>query len=119
MLEEIAFTWSGDLLIEQHHRSRGDRATTTSWEYHPTLAHPIIQVTDGTVHAVVTNGYGVPMDLVGIDGGHAVDRAAIPVRADGRYLDAETGLQYCRSRYYDPATDRFLLEPRKVPALLR
>jgi RHS repeat-associated protein len=119
MLEETAFTWSGDLLIEQQHKSREGRATTTSWEYHPALAHPIVQVTDGTVHAVVTDGDGVPMDLVGIDGGPAAGPAAIPVRSGGRYLDAETGLQYDGGRYFDPATDRFLLEHREAPALLR
>ena len=119
MLEEITFTWSGDLLIEQEHKSRGGRASTTSWEYHPALAHPIVQVTDGTVHTVVTDGDGVPMDLVGIDGGPSADLAAIPVRSGGRYLDAETGLRYDGGRYFDPATDRFLVQPREAPAVLR
>ncbi|GIM77861.1 hypothetical protein Aau02nite_78020 [Amorphoplanes auranticolor] len=115
VLEETVFVWSGNLLVEQHHRTRAG-VSTTAWEYHPAAAHPIAQVTDGTLHTVVTDGAGVPMDVVGIDGTRTGDAAAIPLRVGGRYLDAETGLQYDRSRsYYDAAAARFLPEPRTAP----
>jgi YD repeat-containing protein len=114
--EEIAFVWSGDLLVEQHHRGRGGKVTTTAWEYHPEMAYPVAQVTESGVQAVVTDEAGVPVDVVGIDGTRVGDLETIPLRSGGRYLDAETGLQYDRSRYYDPATARFLPQPRTEPA---
>jgi len=114
VLEETVFVWSGDLLVEQHHRT-GTGVTVTAWEYHPSAAHPVAQVTGGVLHAVVTDGSGVPMDVVGVDGSRAGDAGAIPLRVAGRYFDAETGLQYDRSRYFDPAASRFLPEPRTAP----
>ncbi|BCJ67303.1 DUF6531 domain-containing protein [Polymorphospora rubra] len=118
VLEETQFVWSGDLLVEQHHRDGTGRVTTTAWEYHPALAYPVAQVTDGTVHAVVTGDAGTPPELVGTDGSRPDEPAATPLRLGGRYLDAETGLQYDGSRYYDPATARFLSGSRTAPAPL-
>lgn len=34
--------------------------------------------------------------------------ASTPLQFDGQYTDAESGLQYLRARYYDPATGSFL-----------
>ncbi|MFG1610226.1 DUF6531 domain-containing protein [Actinoplanes sp. NPDC049265] len=105
-VEEFRFVWTGDLLVEQHHRVRGGKVVTTAWEYHPSAAHPVAQITDGTVYAVVTDDAGTPMDVVGLDGVATGAAPVVPVRAGGRYLDAETGLQYHRSGYYDPASSR-------------
>ncbi|SCF40122.1 RHS repeat-associated core domain-containing protein [Micromonospora matsumotoense] len=113
--EETEFVWSGGLLVEQHHRDRGGRVTTTAWEYHPAMADPVAQITDGAVHAVLADVAGAPMVLVGTDGSRPVDPDGVPLRLGGRYLDAETGLEYDGSRYFDPATDRFLVEPRVAP----
>ncbi|MEU6073716.1 DUF6531 domain-containing protein [Micromonospora sp. NPDC047074] len=115
VLEETGFVWSGDLLVEQQHRGRGGRVTTTAWEYHPAVAHPVAQITDGTVHAVVTDDAGTPTRVVGTDGSGPGEPGGIPLRSGGRYLDAETGLQYDGSRYYDPVTARFLPESRTAP----
>ncbi len=115
VLEDIQFTWSGDLLVEQHRRDRDGGNMTTAWEYHPALVYPVVQVTDNALHTVVTDGAGDPMDLVGIDGGATMGPDAIPLRSGGRYLDPETGLQYDRNGYFDPATQRFLPEPRTAP----
>ncbi|MFE9187558.1 transposase [Micromonospora haikouensis] len=68
MLAETTFVWSGGLLVEQHHRTGDGRITTTGWEYHPTVAHPVAQLADGTAQAVVTDGAGGPTALVGTDG---------------------------------------------------
>jgi YD repeat-containing protein len=114
LLEETAFVWSGDLLVEQHHTESGGKVTTTAWDYHPELADPIAQITDGTVHAVVAEVAGAPAEVVGVDGTRTGDAA--PLRLGGRYLDTETGLEFDRSRYFDPATARFLLESRTAPA---
>ncbi|WP_157527156.1 DUF6531 domain-containing protein [Micromonospora rosaria] len=116
VLAETRFVWSGDLLVEQHHRDGDGPLTTTAWEYHPTVAHPVVQVQDGTVRAVVTDGAGTPTGLVGPDSRRPVDPDGTPLRLGGRYLDAETGLQYDGSRYYDPAAARFLPQPRTAPA---
>ncbi|MET0495257.1 MAG: DUF6531 domain-containing protein [Actinoplanes sp.] len=113
VLEEITFVWSGDLLVEQHHRTRAG-VSTTGWEYHPAVPHPVALVMDGAMYTVVTDGTGAPMDVVSVDGKLTGDADMNPLRVGGRYFDAETGLQYDRSRYYDPAAARFLPEPRTV-----
>ncbi|MGX4655166.1 DUF6531 domain-containing protein [Micromonospora sp. SCSIO 07396] len=112
VVEETDFVWSGDLLVEQHHRADGDRVTTTAWEYHPGSAYPVAQIVNGTVFAVLTDEAGTPTQVVGTDGSGPGD---VPLRSAGRYLDAETGLQYDGSCYFDPATARFLPEPRLAP----
>ncbi|MFV2105245.1 DUF6531 domain-containing protein [Micromonospora sp. LOL_015] len=119
VLEETGFVWSGDLLVEQHHRDGTGQVTTTAWEYHPTLAYPVAQLTDGTVHAVVTGGADAPPELVGTDGRRLGDQPGTPVRLGGRYLDVETGLQYDGLRYYDPTTARYLPESRTAAAAVR
>ena len=40
--------------------------------------------------------------------GYATLAAANPFRYRGYYYDTETGFYYLQSRYYDPATGRFL-----------
>ncbi|MEU7977066.1 DUF6531 domain-containing protein [Micromonospora sp. NPDC049081] len=115
VLEETGFVWSGDLLVEQHHRVGRGPVTTTAWEYHPTVAHPLVQIADGTVHAVLTDEAGTPTQVIGIDGSQPGEPGDIPLRSAGRYRDAETGLQYDGSRFFDPATARFLPEPRLAP----
>ncbi|MFV2095941.1 DUF6531 domain-containing protein [Micromonospora sp. LOL_014] len=119
VLEETGFVWSGDLLVEQHHRDGTGQVTTTAWEYHPTLAYPVAQLTDGTVYAVVTGGADAPPELVGTDGRRLGDQPGTPVRLGGRYLDVETGLQYDGLRYYDPTTARYLPESRTAAAAVR
>ncbi|MFI6823155.1 DUF6531 domain-containing protein [Micromonospora sp. NPDC050187] len=115
VLEETRFVWSGDLLVEQHHHAGDGPVTTTAWEYHPPLAHPVAQLTDGTVRAVVVDGTGTRTTLVGTDGSRPGDPDGIPLGPGGRYLDAETGLQYDGSRYHDPLTGRSLPESRTAP----
>jgi YD repeat-containing protein len=112
VLEEISFIWSGNLLVEQHHRDHSGTVSTTVWEYHPEVAHPVAQVIDNDVQAVVTDETGIPVDVAGIDGILTGNLNTIALRSAGRYLDTETGLQYDNSRYYDPATNRHLPQPR-------
>ncbi|MDX6517107.1 MAG: hypothetical protein QOH73_2773, partial [Gaiellaceae bacterium] len=109
--EETTFIWSGNLLIEQQHRDHNGNLTTTAWEYHPELAHLVAQVTNNEVQAVLTDDTGIPIDIADIDGTLTGNLNTIPVRAAGRYLDTETGLQYDNSRYYDPTTNRHLSQP--------
>ena len=78
-----------------------DRGGTVSY-YHYDGSGSVIAMTDafGTVaesYAYGPYGESADGDLIGN-----------PYRFTGRRLDAETGLYYYRTRYYDPVTGRFL-----------
>jgi len=61
------------------------------------------ELADGSGRIAATSrydAYGNPLTHTGT--------ATTPFGYDGQYTDAETGLQYLRARYYDPATSQFL-----------
>jgi len=61
------------------------------------------ELADGSGHIAATyryDAYGNPLTRTGT--------ATTPFGYAGEYTDAETGLQYLRARYYDPATSQFL-----------
>jgi RHS repeat-associated protein len=60
-------------------------------------------LTDGSGNVVATYSYTPFGTVAGKTGS-----AATPFLYDGQYTDADTGLQYLRARYYDPATAQFL-----------
>ncbi|MDQ0383102.1 RHS repeat-associated core domain-containing protein [Amycolatopsis thermophila] len=132
LLERVDFTWDGQVLVEQA-RSAPDGTRVTVWDYEPDTFHPLIQRervprspqewVDEQFHAIVTEPSGAPAELVTDQGavawfartsvfGAVVERAAAPVdtplRYQGQYFDAETGLHYNFHRYYDPALGRYL-----------
>jgi RHS repeat-associated protein len=115
VVEEVRFSWTGDLMIEQT-----GPAGTISWDYLPDGSTPVTQThTDTGLQIVVTNLIGTPTALVDPTGevhwtshgtlwGRVGDPAGTPLRFPGQYHDTETGLHYNRFRYYDPATARYL-----------
>lgn len=68
----------------------------------------------GTVHDLVNNSGTVVNHLKYDSFGNVISQtnaaAFTRYRFTGREFDAETGLQYNRARYYDPATGRFISE---------
>ena len=69
---------------------------------------------------LLVNAAGVPVgsfsyDTYGRTLRHA-GPASTPLQFDGQYTDAESGFQYLRARYYDPATAQFLTADPLVSA---
>lgn len=125
-LERVDFVWDDDVLVEQIRSGKGDTETTV-WDYEPGSFRPLLQRHLTTrapqrVFAVVTDLSGAPAELVDDQGGiewHArisvhgvvVEESGgpgTPLRFQGQYFDAETGLHYNHHRYYDPALGRYL-----------
>lgn len=135
--EEVVFTWDGAVLAEQ----RTTRETLT-WDYDPGTFRAATQLrgtsdaVDREFFAIVTDLVGTPSEMVTLDG-HVVWRRTAglwgsgltagdpgvdcPLRFPGQYHDAETGLHYNLSRYYDPdlaaylSPDPFGLRPAVNP----
>ncbi|GGK49914.1 hypothetical protein GCM10009103_50400 [Pseudomonas koreensis] len=117
------FLWQGERLIagSADHRYR-------SYIYEPGSFRPLVML-DGEGPRKATPFYyqldhlGTPQELTDYSGeimwsakyrayGNlaALDVSEIdnPLRFQGQYFDAETGLHYNRHRYYNPSTGRFL-----------
>jgi RHS repeat-associated protein len=122
---EVFFLWNGDLLAAERHADGGRR----TYLYHRKSHHLIGWVDQdgrGTrsyfVHSdhlgrpqEVTDGQGRLVWAVDYDAFGAIRRVLVaevecPFRSPGQYADAETGLYYNRSRYFDPATARYMSE---------
>ncbi|MDR6927579.1 RHS repeat-associated protein [Pseudomonas sp. BE134] len=117
------FLWQGERLIAE---SADNRYRT--YIYEPASFRPLVML-DGEGPMKATPFYyqldhlGTPQELTDYSGeivwsakyrayGNvaALDVAEIdnPLRFQGQYFDAETGLHYNRNRYYNPGTGRFL-----------
>jgi RHS repeat-associated protein len=122
---ETLFLWNGDLLAAERHADGGQR----TYLYHRKSHHLIGWVdrdAQGTrcyfVHSdhlgrpqEVTDEQGRLVWAVDYDAFGAIRRVLVaevecPFRSAGQYADAETGLYYNRSRYFDPATARYMSE---------
>ncbi|NIE52507.1 type IV secretion protein Rhs [Pantoea sp. Ap-870] len=126
------FIWDGNCLLSE---VRGSRQHI--WIYEDESFAPLAQISlqqGETEHAAQVHWYhndvaGMPRELTSADGSvawraeyrawgntvrveHAQVRHAEPVhqplRYQGQYYDAETGLHYNRFRYYDPDAGRFI-----------
>jgi RHS repeat-associated protein len=75
---------------------------TTLWLHHDQIGSTRL-ATDATGAAVATWSY----DPYGNQAAHT-GTIDVPLGYTGQYTDPETGLQYLRARYYDPATATFL-----------
>ncbi|MFD2469510.1 RHS repeat-associated core domain-containing protein [Amycolatopsis silviterrae] len=131
-LERVDFAWAGDTLVEET-RSAGGTAETTVWDYEPDSFRPLLQrrravpespqeKVDAQFFAIVAEPSGTPTELLDEQGqivwhartslfGLVVDTAGetgTPLRFQGQYFDAETGLHYNLHRYYDPALARYV-----------
>ncbi|MEE4546294.1 RHS repeat-associated core domain-containing protein [Streptomyces sp. V4-01] len=87
-------------------------ASATQWYFHDQLGSTRA-LTDST--GAVTGSYAyTPYGTVASHTG----TAATPLEYAGEYTDAESGLQYLRARYYDPATGQFLTVDPSVRSTL-
>ncbi|MFF2077438.1 RHS repeat-associated core domain-containing protein [Kitasatospora sp. NPDC058162] len=77
-------------------------ATGTQWYFHDQLGstRALTDAAGNVVGSFAYTVYGAPAGQSGT--------VSTPLRYAGQYTDAESGLQYLRARYYDPATAQFL-----------
>jgi RHS repeat-associated protein len=121
--EKIELLWQGDKLLAE---SSDSHYQTYLYEYGS--FRPLALITGEGVENAQAYFYhldqvGTPLEITGHDGAiawsvdyHAygnVARARVqeitsPLRFQGQYYDAETGLHYNRHRYYSPETGRYI-----------
>ncbi|MEM7023614.1 MAG: RHS repeat-associated core domain-containing protein [Pseudomonadota bacterium] len=122
---ETLFLWNGDLLVAErssagwrrtylYHRNshhligwvdRDDAETRCYFVHSDHLGRPQ-EVTDEKGRLV----WAVEYDAFGAIRRHLAAEVECPIRSAGQYADAESGLYYNRSRYFDPATARYMGE---------
>ena len=117
------FFWQGDKLIAEHHADRH-----RSYLYEPNSFRPLALLEGFGPNATQPYHYqldhlGTPQELTTPDGKIAwsahyraygeitrldVGKIDNPLRFQGQYFDAESGLHYNRHRYYNPDVGRYL-----------
>lgn len=129
------YQWEGDHLIAEAPMTADGAVTWDSarhWVYEPGSFRPLAQLDGDALHYVVTDHVGTPRELFSEDGTEVAWRAELglwgeladlrlprpandneaptdcPIRFQGQWEDAETGLYYNRFRYYDPAAMQYL-----------
>ncbi len=122
------FVWSGDVLLAESTAAERDRFATV-YLHEPGRFRPLAQIRrdaadeGSSVYHYHLDQLGTPLDVTN-DAGElvwqgtlkawgglartAVAAIAQPIRFQGQYHDAETGLHYSRFRYYAPEEGRFL-----------
>lgn len=103
------------------------------WVYEPGSFRPLAQIEGEALHYIVTDHLGTPRELLSEDGEEVAWRAELalwgemaelrlprraanddrppadcPIRFQGQWQDAESGLHYNRHRYYDPDATQYL-----------
>ncbi|EKA5638026.1 RHS domain-containing protein [Vibrio navarrensis] len=111
------FLWQESQLIGEYHQGR------YRWYFYQPESHiPSMLVQDGQCYFYQCDHLGTPLRLVTSQGeivwqahyetwGTAhieIEQVTNPLRFQGQYYDAETGLHYNLARYYDPRTGRFI-----------
>ncbi|MFB4194511.1 DUF6531 domain-containing protein [Streptomyces carpaticus] len=124
MEEEITFSWSGHLLIEEG----SSTGHTVTWDYcgnRPVLqtVRPGVDEESERTYDIVTDAVGTPQELIDQSGRIAWQHAGtvwgatqsppgeavrMPLRFPGQYADEETGWHYNVNRHYDPDTARYV-----------
>jgi RHS repeat-associated protein len=117
------FLWQANNLIAESGSDSGYR----SFIYEPGSFKPLVQLegegTNAEVFHYQLDHLGTPLALTRDNGATAwqvcyraygnvwreeIAEVATPLRFQGQYFDAETGLHYNRHRYYQPETGRFI-----------
>jgi RHS repeat-associated protein len=132
LLDRVEFSWDDEVLVEQVRAGAGGTEVTV-WDYEPDSFRPLLQrhlatrvprdEVDERFFAIVTDVAGAPAELVNDQGdiewyartslhGVVVQESdtgpGTPLRFQGQYFDAETGLHYNYHRYYDPVLAHYL-----------
>ncbi|WP_233267136.1 RHS repeat domain-containing protein [Aeromonas veronii] len=126
------FLWQANNLIAESSYQLGDDKRRTdeqyrSFIYEPGSFKPLVQLegegADAEVFHYQLDHLGTPLALTRDNGATAwqvryraygnvwreeIAEVATPLRFQGQYFDAESGLHYNRHRYYQPETGRFI-----------
>jgi RHS repeat-associated protein len=126
------FLWQANNLIAENSYQLGNDKRRTdeqyrSFIYEPGSFKPLVQLEgegqDAEVFHYQLDHLGTPLALTRDNGATAwqvryraygnvwreeIAEVATPLRFQGQYFDAETGLHYNRHRYYQPETGRFI-----------
>ncbi|HMB91053.1 MAG TPA: RHS repeat-associated core domain-containing protein, partial [Rhodothermales bacterium] len=118
------FVWDRDVVLQE---VQGE-AVAASWVFDGFV--PLCKLEGGHLYSVVTDHLGTPREMIS-QAGEVVWRATYstwgvaevvqagevdcPVRFQGQWYDAESGLYYNRYRYYDPSAARYIsLDPIRL-----
>ncbi|PZO67308.1 MAG: hypothetical protein DI498_02900 [Paracoccus denitrificans] len=119
-----AWQWDGDQIAAEAPLAADgmpDWPAATHWVWQPDGFVPLARVAQGQPQFTVTDHTGAPTELVSADGKDVVWRGTnpvwgradtqgseCPIRQQGQWFDAESGLHYNRFRYYDPDAAQYL-----------
>jgi RHS repeat-associated protein len=113
------YVWDGEAIAEEIHEG----GTATDWVYEPGSFRPLLKQDEGKICQCITDQVGTPRELLTRDGTvtwsaflttwgevgeTAKGTADCPIRFQGQWFDAESGLHYNFHRYYDPETGQYL-----------
>lgn len=131
------YLWDGHTVVEEAPLRLGgivDQAAASRWHYEPSSFRPLAKETaDGRCLHIVTDHVGTPRELVSAsgevrwaaryhawggmgaiwspandDGPAQAPHDDCPIRFQGQWADAETGLLYNRFRHYDPLSAHYV-----------
>lgn len=117
------YLWAGDTLIQE--QREGARIT---YVFEPGGARPLVRIDNDEVRHYLVDHLGTVQALADAQGqilwqaryrvwgrteapgSNEIDNA---LRFQGHYFDEESGLHYCRTRYYHPSTGRFVSQDKR------
>lgn len=124
-----AFLWDGDVIASETITTAKGQTRHINWYFEPETFVPIAREESGALSYVLTDHLGTPREIVSQTGAlewacelstwGSVRRAWVPdgegnpepslcpIRFQGQWEDAETGLYYNRFRYFDSQTGSF------------
>lgn len=116
---EVRYIWNHDVLL---HEIEAGKETRT-WGFEPNGFRPIFKIQGGSLFSIILDHLGTPREMLDANskivwsahfdpwGNPLAGKGNLedcPLRFQGQYFDAESGLHYNRFRYYDPETGRFI-----------
>lgn len=116
----IRFVWDGDVLV---HEIKEEDDQWTGWIFSLSDFTPLAKTEGWAFYSVITDHLGTPQEMIDTRGrivwrhhrrayggelASETSGAENPIRFQGQYYDAESGLCYNRFRYYDPECGRFI-----------